>query len=210
MNAWVLSGFQATYARMGIAFDHIDYESLTYQLGKSICEQALEDGIMHKTDNGAVAISYSKLPSLKMQGEKVLLRPNGTSVYMTQDLGTAFMRWDKFGADRMVYVVADEQRDHFKILFEILALLRPEMKNQFQHVSYGMVNLTTGRMKSREGTVVDADNLMDEMKKLGCMKTREKWPELSEEEVHKRGETIGLAALKFYILSAPPGNSMLY
>merc|ERR1711977_761521 len=97
----------------------------------------------------------------------------------------------------MVYVVADEQRGHFKTLFEILTLLRPEMKDQLQHLSYGMVNLTTGRMKSREGTVVDADNLMDEMKKLGHAKTREKWPELPEREVQDRGDVIGLAALKF-------------
>eukprot|EP00746_Dinoflagellata_sp_MGD_P154801 gnl/MRDRNA2_/MRDRNA2_85045_c0_seq3.p1 gnl/MRDRNA2_/MRDRNA2_85045_c0~~gnl/MRDRNA2_/MRDRNA2_85045_c0_seq3.p1 ORF type:complete len:682 (+),score=162.32 gnl/MRDRNA2_/MRDRNA2_85045_c0_seq3:107-2152(+) len=210
MNSWVLDGFWATYSRMGIEFDHVDYESKTYQLGKSICENAFQAGLMHKTSNGALAISYDKMPALKMNGEKVLLRANGTSVYMTQDLGTAFMRWDMFGAEKMVYVVADEQQVHFKTLFEILTLLRPEMKDQLQHLSYGMVNLTTGRMKSREGTVVDADNLMDEMKKLGHAKTQEKWPELSEEEALERGEKVGLAALKFYILSTPPGNSMLY
>lgn len=105
---------------MGIHFDHVDYESLTYQLGKSLCEQALENGLMHKTASGAVAIGYDKMPLLKKTGEKVLLRPNGTSVYMTQDLGTAFMRWDKFGANRMVYVVAEEQREHFQTFFRFL------------------------------------------------------------------------------------------
>eukprot|EP00931_Biecheleriopsis_adriatica_P055348 TRINITY_DN3269_c0_g1_i1.p1 TRINITY_DN3269_c0_g1~~TRINITY_DN3269_c0_g1_i1.p1 ORF type:complete len:692 (+),score=152.77 TRINITY_DN3269_c0_g1_i1:57-2132(+) len=210
MNSWVLSGFFATYSRMGITFDHVDYESLTYQLGKSICEQALKDDIMHKTANGAVAINYSQLPSLKMQGEKILLRPNGTSVYMTQDLGTAFLRWDKFGAEHMGYVVASEQREHFQTLFEVLALLRPEMKGKLSHLSYGMVNLTTGRMKSREGTVVDADNLMDEMAALAAESTRAKCPELSEEEVAERSEKIGLAALKFYILSAPSAAAMVY
>merc|ERR1712216_916198 len=187
-----------------------DYESLTYQLGKSICEQALKDGIMHKTDGGAIAIDYAKLPALKLEGEKVLLRNNGTSVYMTQDLGTAFMRCEKFGAENMGYVVASEQREYFKLLFELLALLRPETKGMLVHLSYGMVNLTTGRMKSREGTVVDADNLMDDMRDLAAETTRGKWPELSEEEVAQRAEKIGLAALKFFILSSPPGNTMVY
>mmetsp|Transcript_98757 Transcript_98757/g.195793 ORF Transcript_98757/g.195793 Transcript_98757/m.195793 type:complete len:487 (+) Transcript_98757:607-2067(+) len=210
MNAWVLSGFQTTYARMGIEFDHVDYESLTYQLGKTICLQALQDGIMHKTESGAVAIDYAQLPALKLQGDKVLLRGNGTSVYMTQDLGTAFMRWDRFGAEQTGYVVASEQREHFKTLFELLALLRPETKNKFTHLSYGMVNLTTGRMKSREGTVVDADNLMDDMRDLAAEATRSKWPELAEDEVAQRAEKIGLAALKFFILSSPPENTILY
>merc|ERR1712139_364989 len=163
---------------------------------------------MHKTETGAVAISYSQLPSLKMQGEKVLLRPNGTSVYMTQDLGTAFMRWDKFGADRMVYVVAEEQQGHFQTLFELLALLRPEMKDRFLHLSYGMVELTSGRMKSREGTVVDADDLMDDMQNLAAAATRKKSPELPEAEIKDRAEKIGLAALKFFILSCSPETTM--
>lgn len=210
MNSWVLAGFQKTYDRMGIAFDHIDYESLTYNLGKSICMKGVKDGVMHLTDTGAVAVDYAQLPALKLQGEKVLLRSNGTSVYMTQDLGTAFMRWDKFGAEKMGYVVASEQREHFNTLFELLALLRPETKHKFTHLSYGMVNLTTGRMKSREGTVVDADNLMDELQEMAAQATSAQWPELSAEEVVKRAEKIGLAALKFFILSSPPENTMLY
>jgi arginyl-tRNA synthetase len=212
MNQWVVDGFWQTYTRMGIQFDHVDYESLTYQLGKSICETALQNGVMHKNATGAVAIGFDKLPALKRKpdDEKVLLRAKGTSVYMTQDLGTAFMRWDKFNAERMVYVVAEEQREHFQVLFELLALLHPEMKDHFKHLSYGMVNLPEGRMKSREGTVVDADDLMDEMSNLAASKTRAKWPSLSEEDTKDRAEKIGLAALKFFILSARPESTMVY
>merc|ERR1712066_782369 len=119
------------------------------------------------------------------------------------------MRLDKFGAEHMGYVVASEQREHFKTLFEVLALLRPETKDKFVHLSYGMVNLTTGRMKSREGTVVDADDLMDEMWDLAADLTRKKSPELSQKEVAQRAEKIGLAALKFFILSSPPENTMV-
>lgn len=240
MNSWVLDGFWATYNRLGISFDHIDYESQTYSLGKTICEDALACGICHRNSSGAVAVSYEKMPLLKLQGEKVLLRSNGTSVYMTQDLGTAVTRWDRHNADKMVYVVADEQREHFRILFELLSLLRPQMQGAFHHLSYGMVNLTSGRMKSREGTVVDADNLLDEVQDLATEATKQKiakavekakalackggnkapgedddededmMEELSEEEIQRRGICIGLAALKFYILNSPPQSTMLY
>jgi arginyl-tRNA synthetase len=239
MNAWVLDGFWATYSRLGISFDHVDYESQTYSLGKSICEDAVTSGIFHRNATGAVAVSYEKMPSLKLQGEKVLLRSNGTSVYMTQDLGTAVTRWDRHSADKMVYVVADEQREHFRILFELLSLLQPKMQGAFHHLSYGMVNLTTGRMKSREGTVVDADNLLDEVQALAKEATKQKVAkalekakaklalschtgvavdqeedddalELSEDEFERRGKCIGLAALKFYILNSPPQSTMLY
>merc|ERR1712048_1200618 len=142
---------------------------------------------MHKTESGAVAISYDKLPGLKLKGEKVLLRPNGTSVYMTQDLGTALMRWNKFSAEKMFYVVAEEQREHFKTLFAILALLCPEMKDRLQHLSYGMVNLTTGRMKSREGTVVDADNLLEEVQALAIEATKDKLEKALEKAKAKAG-----------------------
>jgi arginyl-tRNA synthetase len=237
MTSWVLDGFWATYSRLGISFDSVDYESQTYSLGKSICEEALASGIFHRNATGAVAVSYEKMPSLKLQGEKILLRSNGTSVYMTQDLGTAMTRWDRHGANKMVYVVADEQKEHFRILFELLSLLQPNMQGAFHHLSYGMVNLTTGRMKSREGTVVDADNLLDEVQELATNSTKGKYAaalekaktkaassgveavgdddeddefDLSEEEIQTRGKCIGLAALKFYILNSPPQSTMLY
>ncbi len=207
MNGWVFDGFDQTYARLGISFDHIDKESQTYLLGKSLVDEGLERGIFSKLDNGAVGCELEKIG---LKGTKVLLRADGTSVYMTQDLGTAVSRYEKFGAERMVYVVADEQNYHFQVLFGILALLRAELKGACKHLSYGMVNLPSGKMKSREGTVVDADDLLDELQGLAADKTRERWPELPPEQSEARARTIGLAALKYFILSVSPSTTMLF
>ncbi len=207
MNGWVFAGFDETYRRLGIRFDHIDKESLTYLLGKSLVDKGLEQGIFHRLDNGAVACDLSQVG---MKGEKVLLRSDGTSVYMTQDLGTAVSRFETFGAERMVYVVADEQNYHFEVLFGILGLLEPKLKGACHHLSYGMVNLPSGKMKSREGTVVDADDLLDELFGLAEQETRQRWPELSEADAAERARVVGLAALKYFILDVSPATTMLF
>eukprot|EP00163_Fabomonas_tropica_P009595 TRINITY_DN19412_c0_g1_i1.p1 TRINITY_DN19412_c0_g1~~TRINITY_DN19412_c0_g1_i1.p1 ORF type:complete len:850 (+),score=295.64 TRINITY_DN19412_c0_g1_i1:141-2690(+) len=211
MNSWVFDGFNATYKRMGIEFDHIDKESITYVLGKEIVELGLERGVMEVLPNGATACDLEKNFGMpKGSGKKVLLRANGTTVYMTQDLGTAFSRMDKFNANRMIYVVANEQDYHFAVLFKILGLLRPEMDGRCYHLSYGMVNLPSGRMKSREGTVVDADDLIDSLVALSREKTKEKWPELEGADLENRALLIGLAALKFYMLAFAPSSTVMF
>lgn len=211
MNSWVFDGFYATYKTLGIEFDHEDRESLTYVLGKEIVQAGLERGILQKEPNGAISCD---LPSIGLpgMGKKILLRSDGTSVYMTQDLGTAYMRYDKFSPTGLVYVVANEQDDHFKVLFKILGKIRPELDNKCYHLSYGMVNLPSGRMKSREGTVVDADDLVVKIKDLCRAVILEKWPTLADnaEEVEKRARVIGLASLKFYMLAFTPKATVLF
>ena len=207
MNSWVYQGFEETYRRMGIEFDWIDYESDTYKLGKQIVEEGLKRGIFKRREDGAVVCDLSKLGR---EGEKVLLRSDGTSVYITQDLGTALRRYQKFHPDLMIYVVADEQNYHFELLFGILNLLQPGLGERCYHLSYGMVELPSGKMKSREGTVVDADNLMDELRDLALNEVRERYPELSEEEKAERAEKIAQAGLKFFLLKFSPPSKMRF
>lgn len=211
MNQWVFDGFDATYERMGVQFDKVYYESETYLLGKDIVEQGLEDGVFSTLEDGAVVFDLERIGK---QGQKVLLRGDGTTVYMTQDLGTALSRFDGLGMDKMAYVVADEQAYHFEVLFGILGVLRPTLENACQHLSYGMVHLPEGKMKSREGTVVDTDDLMDGMRDLALEEIRrrdataaEKNPDytpLAEEEMIRRAEGIGQGALKYYLLHFTP------
>ncbi len=207
MNAWVFAGFDETYKRLGVGFDHVYYESKTYQLGKQIVVDALDDGIFERLENGAIACDLERVG---LTGNKVLLRGDGTSVYMTQDLGTALQRFDKYNMDRMIYVVGDEQDYHFDVLFRVLGLLKPELAGRFYHLSYGMVNLPDGRMKSREGTVVDADELMNEMVTLAKEAIQERYAELPAEEIARRAEVIGLAALKYYILDFNPRSTVQF
>lgn len=199
MNQWVFDGFDATYTRLGVFFDEVYYESQTYLLGKDIVEQGKKDGIFEEVEGGAIACDLEKIG---LSGHKILLRSNGTSVYMTQDLGTALERFDTHEIDRMAYVVADEQRHHFKVLFGILGLLRPELQDKLFHLSYGMVELPAGqgRMKTREGTTVDADDLMNTMTEVALAEVNERYPELDEEEKQRRAEIIGLASMKFFLL----------
>ncbi len=171
MNEWVFEGFDATYSRMGVGFDGVYYESNTYALGRELVMLGLEEGIFERVEGGAVACDVSQFG---MKGDpKILLRSDGTTVYMTQDLGTALERFDVFEMDQMFYVVGDEQQHHFKVLFGVLGLLRPDLAApaasgdvRLKHLSYGMVELPDGKMKSREGRVVDADDLMDGMHEL--------------------------------------------
>ena len=194
MNSWVFKGFDETYKRMGINFDHTYLESETYLLGKDIVKDGLDKGVFVKREDGATICDLGKM------GSKVLLRKDGTSVYITQDIGTTLLKYKDYQPDSMIWVVGDEQNLHFQMLFEIIKRLGYPWSEKLYHLSYGMVNLPSGRMKSREGTVVDADDLFDEMAKLAADACKERDDSLSGEELAKRSEIIGLGALKFMLL----------
>lgn len=210
MNGWVFDGFEKTYQRMGVSFQWVQRESETYLLGKEIVQQGLDRGVFERLPDGAVVCDLAKLDLKGVEGTKVLLRGDGTSVYMTQDLGTAKMRADERAPERMVYVVANEQDHHFRVLFGILDLVEPGLGSRCHHLSYGMVNLPSGRMKSREGTVVDADDLMDELHRLAGEEVERRYPELTAEERWLRAERIGLAGLKFFVLRFSPQSAIKY
>ena len=208
MNGWVYEGFDATYAAMGVAFDKVYYESQTYLLGKNIVEEGLAKGVFYRRPDNSV---WSDLTGDGLD-EKLLLRGDGTSVYMTQDLGTAFRRFEDNRLDDMIYVVGNEQNYHFQVLKLVLKKLGYAWSDHITHLSYGMVELPEGKMKSREGTVVDADDLIagmvqtaremsDELGKLdGC----------SEEEAAAVSSMVGLGALKYFILKVDPKKTMLF
>ncbi|MBK9290898.1 MAG: arginine--tRNA ligase [Bacteroidetes bacterium] len=208
MNAWVYEGFNATYARLGVDFEKIYYESETYLLGKDMVAQGLAMGAFYRRPDGSVWCD------LREEGldEKLLLRADGTSVYITQDLGTAEQRMSEFQANQMIYVVGNEQNYHFDVLKRILKKLGKEWADHIEHLSYGMVELPEGKMKSREGTVVDADDLMEEMVETARKMTSElgKADELDKEEAEKLFETIGMGALKYFILKVDPKKTMLF
>ena len=208
MNGWVYKGFEATYKMLGVDFDKVYYESQTYLLGKSIIEEGLAKGVLKRRPDNSVYID------LTADGldEKTLLRADGTSVYMTQDLGTAIQRAEEVKFDRLVYTVANEQDYHFKVLFLILKKLGYKWADGLYHLSYGMVELPEGKMKSREGTVVDADDLMDEMIATAAATSKElgKADGLNEAEANKLYQTIGLGALKYFMLKVDPKKKMLF
>ena len=207
LNDWCETGLQETYERLGVRFDQVQFESETYLLGKDLVQGGLDRGIFHRADNGAAVFD---LPRIGLEGEKAVLRADGTSVYITQDLGTAVSRYEDHGFDRMVYVVGNEQEHHFQVLFGILAELRPELEGRVFHLSYGMVELPDGKMKSREGTVVDADDLMDELRDRATSDGRERWPELEESEIIRRAEAIAQGGLKFFLLKYAPRTSFIF
>lgn len=209
MNGWVYAGFNATYARLGVSFDRNYYESETYLLGKEDVLKGLYKGIFFRKEDGSVWVDNTP----EGLDEKVLLRADGTSLYITQDIGTAIRRAAEFpGLSRMIYTVGNEQDYHFKVLFLILKKLGVAWADGLYHLSYGMVDLPSGRMKSREGTVVDADDLIDEMVRTA----REKGEELSklegftEAEKEELFEMVGLAALKYFLLKVDPRKRMLF
>jgi len=208
MNAWVYQGFDVTYRRMGVDFDKIYYESNTYLLGKDLVQFGLESGVLFKKDDGSVWIDLTS----DGLDQKVVQRGDGTSLYITQDLGTASLRHDDFNFSKMVYVVGNEQDYHFKVLFLILKKLGFEWANEMFHLSYGMVELPEGKMKSREGTVVDADDLMNEMINTAKETTENlgKTDGLSNEEAAELFETIGMGALKYFILKVDPKKKMMF
>lgn len=208
MNEWVYEGFDETYRRMGVDFDKFYYESKTYLLGKSLVEEGLQKGIFFKKGDGSVWVD------LTADGldEKLLLRSDGTSVYMTQDLGTAQLKYDDYHTDRSLYVIGDEQNYHMKALKLILKKLGKPYADGIDHLSYGMVELPHGRMKSREGTVVDADNLMDEMIATAARHTLElgKVNDFSTGELEDLYEILGMGAMKFYLLRVNPKKKMVF
>ena len=205
MNSWVFAGFEQTYKRMGIKFDHTYLESETYLLGKDIVADGLERGVFKKRPDGAITIDLGKM------GEKVVLRSDGTSVYITQDIGTTLKKYSDYKPDEQIWVVGDEQILHFKMLFEIMKKLGYPWANDLHHLAYGMVNLPSGKMKSREGTVVDADELFDEMVNLSEEACRERYGDsVSAEEIANRAETIGMGALKFMLLKFNPKTTMMF
>ncbi len=208
MNGWVLGGFKQTYKRMGSEFDHWYYESQTYQLGKDLVEKGLGLGVFEKHDDGSV---WAKLESKKLK-DKIVLRSDGTSVYMTQDLGTSVMKHEDFGAERSIYVVGSEQQHHFKVLFAILELLQFPWASGSYHASYGLVTLPRGmgRLKSREGTAVDADDLLDTLHEIAAAKIREGGYAEGDKAIEAAAEMIGQGALKLYILQVSPEKNIQF
>ena len=208
MNGWVYSGFDKTYERLEVKFDTLYYESDTYLLGKELVQQGLEQGVFYQKEDGSV---WCDLTDVGLD-EKIVLRSDGTSVYMTQDLGTAQQRYTDHGIDSMVYVVATEQDYHFKVLFEILKKLGEPYADGLYHLSYGLVNLPEGRMKTREGTVVDADDLIAEVVAEAAKNADERGElqHLSEAQKQDTYRQIGLAALKFFILRVGAKKEMIF
>ena len=208
MNSWVYDGFNETYKRLGIDFDKIYYESSTYLEGKSKVEEGLSKGIFYKKEDGSV---WANLIDEGLD-EKLLLRADGTSVYMTQDIGTAKLRFEDYPIDKMIYVVGNEQNYHFQVLSILLDKLGFSWGKDLVHFSYGMVELPEGKMKSREGTVVDADDLMDEMINTAKETSQElgKLNNQNESELNNIATIVGLGALKYFILKVDPRKNMLF
>ena len=209
MNEWVYAGFDETYAQMGVGFDKIYYESDTYLVGKGEVERGLAKGDFYRREDGSV---WADLAQNGLD-EKLLLRADGTSVYMTQDIGTAKLRFEDYPIDKMVYVVGNEQEYHFKVLSILLDRLGFPFGKELVHFSYGMVELPNGKMKSREGTVVDADDLMAQMiadaKEISKDKVNT-LPDITEDEANEIARVVGLGALKYFILKVDPRKNMLF
>ena len=208
MNGWVYDGFDVTYKTLGVDFDKVYYESQTYLLGKSIVQEGLDKGIFFRKEDGSVWID------LTADGldQKLLLRGDGTSVYMTQDLGTALQRFDENALNGIIYVVGNEQNYHFQVLKLVLKKLGYEWSDDIFHLSYGMVELPEGKMKSREGTVVDADDLCEAMISTAREMSQElgKLEGCTEEEANAICSMVGLGALKYFILKVDPKKTMLF
>ncbi len=208
MNQWVYDGFQKSYDKMGVDFDEVLYESDTYILGKDLIQKGLNDGILYRKEDGSIWCDLTE----EGLDQKLLLRADGTSVYMTQDLGTAVERFQKNNFKKLIYTVGNEQEYHFQVLFTILNKLGYSWSKNLFHLSYGMVELPEGKMKSREGTVVDADDLMDEMVQTAKDKAEElgKVDALSDLDKEKSYENVGLGALKYFILKIDPRKKILF
>lgn len=206
MNGWTLAGVAQTYERTGISFDKYYYESDTYKLGKDKVLEGLERGIFQKADDGSIYIDNSDIGL----DRKILLRRDGTSIYITQDIGTAINRHEDWPFDSLIYVVASEQNYHFKVLFHVLEKLGYSWAKDLHHLSYGMVFLPEGKMKSREGTVVDADNLIDDLTKMAKEQILEKGREEDLDDVYGTAHKIALGALNYYILQFNPNKDFVF
>ena len=208
MNSWVYDGFETTYKRLGIDFDKNYYESETYLLGKEVVKNGLDSGVFYKKEDGSVWIDLSS----EGLDEKIILRSDGTAVYMTQDIGTAIKRHEDFNFSHMTYTVGNEQDYHFKVLFLILEKLGYSWAKSCYHLSYGMVDLPSGKMKSREGTAVDADDLMEDMFQNAKSIAEElgKIDKSQNNETNELYETVGMGALKYFMLKVDPKKRMLF
>jgi arginyl-tRNA synthetase len=208
MNTWVYKGFDATYKKLGVSFDRYYYESDTYLLGKEIVQEGLDKGVFYKKADGSVWIDLTE----DGLDHKLVLRGDGTSVYITQDLGTAELKFEHFNCNRSIYVVGNEQEYHFKVLQLIALKLGKSYASGIYHLSYGMVELPHGKMKSREGTVVDADDLISEMEHTAAETTKAlgKMDGETEENLQKLYHTIGMGALKYYLLKVDPKRKMMF
>jgi arginyl-tRNA synthetase len=206
MNGWTLDGIDETYRKTGVSFDHFYYESDTYTLGKDKVLKGLEDGAFYREEDGSVWID---LEEIKLD-KKVLLRKDGTSLYLTQDIGTAIARHEDWPFDTLIYVVASEQTYHFKVLFHVLQKLGYEWAHDLHHLAYGMVNLPEGKMKSREGTVVDADDLIEQLTTLAMQEIMEKGREDAVGDVRSTSEAIARGALNYFLLQANPMKDMVF
>ncbi|KOF02805.1 arginyl-tRNA synthetase [Roseivirga seohaensis subsp. aquiponti] len=209
MNGWVYEGFEDTYQRMGVDFDKLYYESDTYLIGRDRVMEGLEKGVFYKKEDGSIWVDLTD----EGLDQKLLLRSDGTSVYMTQDIGTAIMRYEDYpDLSQLIYTVGNEQEYHFKVLFLILKKLGYEWAEACYHLSYGMVDLPSGKMKSREGTVVDADDLIQQMADTAKSRTEElgKIEGFTEEQANALYETLGLGAIKYFLLKVDPKKRMLF
>jgi arginyl-tRNA synthetase len=206
MKDWVMEGLAATYSRTGVSFDLYDFESETYELGVESVRQGLEKGVFYKEDDGSVWGNFEDIGL----DRKVFLRKDGTSLYITQDIGTAIRRHEAWPYDELIYVVASEQQYHFKILFETLKRLGYGWASDLHHLAYGMVNLPSGRMKTREGTVVDADDFVDELQSLAAKEIEDKGREDAVGDLSAVAERIALGALHYFLLQTGPAKDMLY
>jgi arginyl-tRNA synthetase len=208
MNSWVYKGFADTYKRLGVDFDQVQYESNTYILGKDLIQEGLDKGVLYQKEDGSVWCDLTD----EGLDQKLLLRSDGTSVYMTQDLGTAVERFKQNDIQKLIYTVGNEQDYHFQVLFKILGKLGYSWADQLYHLSYGMVELPNGKMKSREGTVVDADDLMQEMHNIAKTAAEElgKLENLTAEEKAENYENVGMGALKYFMLKVDPKKKMLF
>ena len=208
MNNWVYTGFDATYKKIGADFDKTYYESNTYLLGKKIVEEGLTKGVFDQEEDKSVWIDLTN----EGLDKKIVQRKDGTSVYITQDIGLAEQKFEEYGCDKSIYVIGDEQNYHMKVLKLICQKMQLPSADGIEHLSYGMVELPTGKMKSREGTVVDADDIMDEMVNISKQRTEElgKVKDFTSQELEKLYTTIGLGALKFFLLRVDPRKKMIF
>ena len=206
MNSWALNGLKKTYKTFNIKFKKEYFESNTYKKGKDIIYEGLKKGLFKKDKTGAISIDLTK----EGLDKKILLRSDGTAVYITQDIYLAKKRYKDFKYDKLIYVVATEQNYHFKVLFEILKKLKFPFADKCYHFAYGMVNLTTGKMKSREGTVVDTDTLVDDLTKLAKKEIKKRYTKISKSELNKRSKNIALSAIRFYMLKHDPIKDFVF
>ena len=206
MNKWTIDGIEETYEATGISFDKVYYESNTYSSGKDEVLKGLEDGVFYKEEDGSI---WADLSEIKLD-KKVLLRGDGTSLYMTQDIGTAIARHSDWPFDQLIYVVGSEQKYHFRVLFHILGKLGYDWAGALRHLSYGMVNLPDGKMKSREGTVVDADDLVKQLTDMAREEIKSKDREAEVGDIDKTARDIALAALNYYLLQVSPSKDMIF